>query len=183
MFIFIINLTYKYNFAQQLQNQAFLQKTKNMQNIKIIPFSPEYQADFKRLNIEWIEKYFVVEPHDIEQLDFPQDFILKNGGEILFAMLDEEVVGTVGMAYLNESSFELAKMAVSPKHHGLGIGLLLGEAALDFARKKGAKRVWLESNRSLTPAITMYQKLGFQEVAFLPTPYSRSNIQMECLEF
>lgn len=154
-----------------------------MQNIKIIPFSPEYQADFKRLNIEWIEKYFVVEPHDIEQLDFPQDFILKNGGEIFFAMLDEEVVGTVGMAYLDESSFELAKMAVSPKHQGLGVGFILGEAALDFARKKGAKRVWLESNRSLTPAITMYKKLGFEEVEFLPTPYSRSNIQMEIVDF
>ena len=152
-----------------------------MQNIKIIPFSPEYQADFKRLNIEWIEQYFVVEPHDVEQLDFPQDFILKNGGEILFAILDGEVVGTVGMAYLDEHSFELAKMAVSPKHHGLGIGRLLGEAALDFARKKGAKRVWLESNRALIPAITMYEKLGFQEVDFVPTPYLRANIQMEIL--
>ncbi len=152
-----------------------------MQNIKIIPFSPEYQADFKRLNIEWIEKYFVVEPHDIEQLDFPEDFVLKNGGNIFMALQNGEVVGTVGMAYLDDFSFELAKMAVSPKHHGLGIGQLLGEAALDFARKKGAKRVWLESNRILTPALTMYEKLGFREVEFVPTPYERSNIQMEIL--
>jgi len=34
--------------------------------IEIIPFENQYASDFKRLNLEWLEKYFDVEPLDVE---------------------------------------------------------------------------------------------------------------------
>ena len=35
--------------------------------MEIISFEPKYAKDFKDLNIEWLEKYFWVEPHDEEE--------------------------------------------------------------------------------------------------------------------
>ncbi|QMW03580.1 GNAT family N-acetyltransferase [Spirosoma foliorum] len=150
-----------------------------MNEVSIIPYSPEYQPDFKRLNIEWISHYFTVEPHDLEQLDQPETYILPNNGQIFLAKIGDEIVGCVAMINMGETGFELAKMAVSPNTQGKGIGKKLCVAAIDYARQLGVKTVWLESNRILTPALTMYARVGFREVPSVPTPYSRADIRME----
>ena len=80
-----------------------------------------------------------------------------------------------------EYDFELAKMAVSPKAQGKNIGYLLGRAIIDQAKTFGASKVYLESNTILKPAISLYHKLGFTKVAGRPSPYERSNIQMELI--
>ena len=152
-----------------------------MNDISIIPYSPDYQADFKRLNIEWISRFFTVEPHDLEQLDHPEIHVLSNNGQIFFARIGDEIVGCVAMVNVGESVFELAKMAVSPTIQGKGIGKKLCLAAINYARQLGAKTVWLESNRVLTPALTMYASVGFREVPSIPTPYSRADIRMEMI--
>ena len=78
-----------------------------------------------------------------------------------------------------DGGFELAKMAVSPKAQGLGIGYLIGEACIKKAQALGAPRVYLESNTTLKPAINLYYKLGFRKASGPPSPYERANIQME----
>ncbi len=84
------------------------------------------------------------------------------------------------MLKLDAHTFELAKMAVSPAAQGLGIGLRLGQVALAKAQALGARRVYLESNTKLIPALSLYHKLGFSKtVAVAPSPYERANIQME----
>ena len=150
-----------------------------MNEVSIIPYSPEYQPDFKRLNVEWIERYFRVEAHDLEQLDHPETYILPNQGQIFLAKLNDEIVGCVAMVNTGDSEFELAKMAVSPNIQGKGIGKKLCVAAIDYARQLGIKTIWLESNRVLTPALTMYASVGFREVPSIPTPYARADIRME----
>jgi putative acetyltransferase len=150
-----------------------------MNDVSIIPYGPRYQPDFKRLNLEWISQYFTVEAHDLEQLDRPDSHVLPNDGQIFFALLNEEVVGCVAMVNTGESGFELAKMAVSPTAQGKGIGKKLCLAAIDYARQLGVKTIWLESNRALTPALTMYESVGFREVPSIPTPYARADIRME----
>ena len=155
-----------------------------MSSLSVIAYKPEYQPDFKQLNIEWIEKYFRVEPHDLEQLDHPEIYILPNDGQIFFAKMGDRITGCVAMINTSvpeqgETSFELAKMAVSPTARGNGVGKLLCSAAIDYARRLGVKTVWLESNRILTPALTMYARVGFCEVPRVPTPYARADIRME----
>ena len=156
-----------------------------MNTITIASYSAAYQPDFKRINLEWISESFAVEPHDLEQLDHPEAHILPNGGAILLALRDDEVLGTV--ALVNTTSpgaaleFELAKMAVAKEARGLGIGRLLCEAAVDFTRQTGAGRVWLESNRRAVAAIQLYRSVGFVEIPLKPSPYTRADICMELL--
>ena len=81
----------------------------------------------------------------------------------------------------DDSTLELAKMAVSPDQQGKGIGLSLGEFALKRAQLMGAKRAYLESNTKLGPALSLYRKLGFKDVGDAPeaSPYDRCNVRME----
>ncbi len=149
--------------------------------IKIESYKQQYQATFKALNIQWIEMYFTVEETDLKALDHPQAYILDPGGAILVAVNHGEIVGVCALIKIEEGDhdFELAKMAVSPAYQGKGIGFLLGQSIIEKARQLGSKKLYLESNTALVPAINLYKKLGFQEISGVPTPYARCNIQME----
>lgn len=152
-----------------------------MEEITIVQYDEKYAPDFKQLNIEWIEKYFVVEPHDLEQLSNPTPYIINKGGYIVFALHNGKAVGTCALIKTGEQEFELAKMAVSPVMQGKQVGKLIGLAVIEKAKEAGAKRIWLESNRILTPAINLYRRLGFVEIPSTGSLYARADIKMEML--
>ena len=146
----------------------------------MVGYEPQFAPDFKKLNVEWIQKFFTVETHDLVELENPEEFILSKGGHILFAKYKEQIVGTCALIKTGEKEFYLAKMGVTPAFQGRQIGKLLGQAAIDKAKEYGATRIWLESNRSLVPAISLYRRLGFVEIPIDATPYARADIRMEC---
>ncbi|MEM7105513.1 MAG: GNAT family N-acetyltransferase [Bacteroidota bacterium] len=147
--------------------------------VEIIGFEPTYSHHFTELNLEWIKHYFKVEEQDLMMLNDPVAYIIDKGGEIFFARVDGEIVGTCALIKNPDGSYELSKMAVSPKYQGLKLGWKLGKAVVDKARELGGTSIWLESNTILTPAIRLYEKLGFVEVPDFVSPYERANIKME----
>ncbi|MDP3359793.1 MAG: GNAT family N-acetyltransferase [Lutibacter sp.] len=148
--------------------------------VSIIDFEEKYTNDFTQLNFEWLEKYFYIEEYDKKVLLNPQKHILQDGGHILFALINEKVVGTVALIKRENGVFELSKMAVTEEYQGLRIGQKLMYACIDYAGKTGAKRLFLDSNTKLKPAITLYNKVGFKEIPVpKDTPYERCNIRME----
>ena len=154
-------------------------KQRESHQVTIVDYTPAYQLAFRQLNEEWITKYFRMEESDYKALDHPQEYIIDKGGHIYIALYKGEAVGTCAIISMSDGGFELAKMAVSPKAQGLGIGYLVGKACIEKARALGAPRVYLESNTTLKPAINLYHKLGFRKAFGPPSPYERSNIQME----
>ncbi len=150
-----------------------------MNDISIVPYAPEYQSDFKRINVAWISEHFQIEAHDLEQLDHPEAHILPNGGQILLAQSGHEIIGTVALIATGADSFELAKMSVIPAFQGRGIGKVLALAAVNYARQAGAQLVWLESNRKAKAALELYRRIGFVEVPLKPSPYTRADVCME----
>jgi len=149
-----------------------------MDEIKIITYIPKYKKQFKELNYEWLNKYFEIEPMDEEILSNPEK-IIDEGGQIFLAVINGEAVGTAALIKMNESTFELAKMSVTEKHQGKSIGKKLCQAAIDYAKGKKFKNIFLESNSKLTPALNLYKKLGFR---FLPkkvsSHYKRCDVKM-----
>lgn len=150
-----------------------------MNSVKIIEYSSKYQREFAELNIEWIEQHWEMEEADHNALNDPEGYILKQSGFIFLALYNSEVVGTCALLNQGNAVFELAKMAVTPRAKGRGIGYLLGKAVIDKAHSINAKQLYLESNTLLQPAINLYKKLGFQEIQGASSPYERCNIQME----
>lgn len=157
-------------------------KSFDSQKLKIIEFEEKYTEYFTNLNFEWLEKYFYIEDYDREVLTQPQKYILDQGGTILFALLDENVVGTVALIRRGDGVYELSKMAVTEKYQGLKIGQKLMLACIDFAKEKGWGRLFLDSSKKLTPAINLYIKMGFIEIPVpKDSPYERCNIRMELI--
>jgi L-amino acid N-acyltransferase YncA/predicted GNAT family N-acyltransferase len=146
--------------------------------LEILKYEPHHQPWFEKLNRTWIERYFWMEPIDFAVLQNPEEHILKDGGSILMATRGNEVVGTVALKYHGPKTMELTKMAVDERFQGKKIGRTLAVSAIGLAKSSGAERVILYSNRKLGPAIELYKKLGFAEVA-LDGPYKRSDIKME----
>jgi GNAT superfamily N-acetyltransferase len=149
-------------------------------SVKVVEFEDKYSSDFARLNYEWISKYYRVEDHDHDQLDNAREHIVDEGGQIFFALVGDEVAGTVAMIRQNYESFELAKMAVSPRFQGYRIGNRLMEACITYARDEGVPYIVLESNTKQFAAINLYRKFGFVETPLDPnSQFARANIRME----
>jgi ribosomal protein S18 acetylase RimI-like enzyme len=146
--------------------------------IKILDYKPEHQPCFEKLNRDWIEKYFWMEPIDFEVLQRPDIHILNKGGKIIMAAVEDEIVATVALKYVDDKVYEFTKMAVDEKYQGKKIGLRLAEAAIEKAKQLGARSIILYSNTKLQPAILLYKKIGFVEIG-LDGPYKRSDIKME----
>ncbi|MFT6337683.1 MAG: GNAT superfamily N-acetyltransferase [Saprospiraceae bacterium] len=155
-------------------------KSAKASEIKIVDCSPIHYSSFKMLNEEWIKAYFVLEDADKRVLDDPEGYILEKGGNILCALEGDLVLGVCALMKMDVENFdyELGKMAVSPVAQGKGIGYLLGLAIIEKAKSLGATNLFLESNTKLKPALSLYRKLGFQEIEGYSSPYERSNIQM-----
>lgn len=163
-----------------LQRVIEQRKLRESNAVTLVDFEPAFGSAFRELNVEWISTYFKMEEADYKSLDNPQGYIIDKGGYILVALYHGEPVGVCALIKMQHPDFdyELAKMAVSPKAQGKNIGFLLGRAVLEKARSLGARKVFLESNTLLKPAINLYHKLGFQKITGYPSPYERSNIQM-----
>jgi len=146
--------------------------------VEIVTYQSEYQPWFEKLNREWIEKFFWMEPIDFEVLQYPEKHILIPGGFIFMAFYQKEVAGTVALKFVEPGIYEFTKMAVDERFRGKRIGELLSNVAIVKAKENGARKIILYSNTKLNAAINLYKKLGFIEIP-LDGPYKRSDIKME----
>jgi putative acetyltransferase len=136
---------------------------------------------FRELNREWIARYFKVEEQDLIQLNDPVGNILRPGGQIVMAIADGERIGCCALVFGKTGVFEVAKMAVSERYRGQGIGRRLLEYTIAQARKLGAHTLELASNTKLANAVHLYESLGFRHLPperVEPSPYARANVFM-----
>jgi putative acetyltransferase len=150
--------------------------------LTIREFRPGDEADFRKLNEEWIIRHFVLEQKDVASLADPQRGILDRGGRIFMAVQDGQPIGCCALLAMVPGEFELAKLAVRESAQRTGIGRRLLEKTISEARASGARRLYLETNRKLVAAIRLYESLGFRHLPperVVPSPYARADVYME----
>ncbi|HEX5124138.1 MAG TPA: GNAT family N-acetyltransferase, partial [Rhodanobacteraceae bacterium] len=148
--------------------------------VEVHSFRPEWAPHFDRINTEWLERWFAVEPVDRAMLSDPKTHVIDRGGAILFALLDGEVIGTCALLKEDDGVYELSKMAVETGFRGLGAGRKLAEAAVAEYERLGGTMLFLESNRRLAPALALYESVGFVHQP-APRPgshYQRADVYM-----
>ena len=150
-----------------------------MQQVSIILYEQKYHQAFRKLNLEWLEKYNLLESHDVMVLDDPQGTILDRGGIIYLAKAGNEIVGSAALMKEHEGIYELAKMAVTRKWQGKGISRLLIEKCLEKAKEWKVKKITLFSNSQLQTAISLYEKYGFQHVSVEGSPFVTADVKMQ----
>ena len=149
-----------------------------MSNITIVSFNKDYSSIFYELNKLWIEESWLLEESDKFDLLNPKEGIIDKGGEIFFALINGNVVGTVAMIFSEDRIYELAKMTVDINYRGNGIANKLMDRCLDYAKDNNAKEIYLITNDTLVIARNLYDKYGFKEVKLDTDKYLRGNVKM-----
>lgn len=154
----------------------------HVEELFIRSFQTGDEAVFRTLNEEWIKRYFQVEAKDETMFVDPRKTILEKGGHILLAVAGGESVGCCALLPMVDGEFEVAKMAVAPGHQGHGIGRRLLRAVIEEAKRMQTRRLYLETNHTLKPAIRLYESMGFRHIdpsEVAPSPYARADVYME----
>lgn len=92
--------------------------------------------------------------------------------QIYVAVYEQQIVGTFAllimenMAHLGTSSAVVEDVGVLPAMQGKGIGKLMMEFALQYAKEKGCYKMSLSSNLRREKAHKFYESLGFQKHGF-----------------
>jgi putative acetyltransferase len=145
----------------------------------IVDFTPEYADAFRTLNEAWIAKHFAIEAKDREVIDNPKSQIIDKGGRIFVALAEGAPVGCVAMIPMGDGGFEVAKMTVAEQLRGSGLGRKLMQRCIEEGQRLGAPRLYLETNRSLQAARSLYLAMGFKDLPPQDTPYARCDVWME----
>jgi DNA-binding MarR family transcriptional regulator/GNAT superfamily N-acetyltransferase len=94
-------------------------------------------------------------------------------GLFLVATRHGEPVGCAGLKFHGRRPAEVKRMWVAPSVRGLGLGRRLLAEVERHAVEAGVRTLRLETNKSLTEALSLYRAAGYQEVpAFNHEPYA-----------
>jgi ribosomal protein S18 acetylase RimI-like enzyme len=148
-------------------------------DLVILDWDPKYRTSFSELNLGWLNHYFRIEPIDEFVLFNPEEAILLNGGTILLAELNGEIIGTAALRKQSPEIFELTKMTIREDHRGKGFGEQLCLAVISKAREMNIRKLVLYSSTRLPEAIPLYHKLGFRQIEKEEGAYARCDIKME----
>jgi putative acetyltransferase len=104
-------------------------------------------------------------------VDFERELAgLPDGYEILFLAPG---AGCVGMRRIDAATAEVKRLFVRPAHRGEGLGRALLERAIEAARKRGYRRVVLDTLPTMGEAHGLYRAFRFSEIPpylAAPTP-------------
>jgi DNA-binding MarR family transcriptional regulator len=100
------------------------------------------------------------------------DEFIPPRGYFVVAMLGGNPVGCGGLRCYARVG-EIKRMWVDPSARGLGIGRRLLERLEQLGRRRGLRRLRLETNKALTEAQALYRSSGYRETArFNEEPYA-----------
>jgi putative acetyltransferase len=145
----------------------------------IIDYEDQYLKDFQRLNLEWLEKFNLVESHDLEILHYPRENVVDRGGFLFLLKDNDAIIGSAGIFKINDQEYELIKMSVAPEHRGKQFGDMLLEKCIAKAKERKASKLILFSNSNLQTAIRLYEKFGFKHTEVTDAPFETADIKME----
>ena len=147
---------------------------------EIVLYHPSLKSFFKDLNEEWLNKYYFVTEEDSKILTDPEK-IINDGGCVLFARLNNEIIGTCALIKESDAEYEIAKMGVAEKARGKKAGYELMKAIIEEAIKRKAKLVSLETAVRLEAAVSLYKKFNFIQVSEerIHSVFGRKTFRME----
>ncbi len=98
---------------------------------------------------------------------------------------DNQIIGNLTLIpypSLRQNYYLIANVAVHPIYRRHGIARSLTEAAINYARKRGAQTAWLHVRPENTAALNLYRSLGFRERDSRTTWHSQTETTVDRLE-
>ena len=113
---------------------------------------------------EWLNIDLSFQNFDEELLQL-KEMYSEPTGAIFLLQQAEEFIGCVAIRKKENDIAELKRMYIQPTVRKAGGGTLLLEKALSAAKNLGYKLIRLDTLTNMTPAINLYKKHGFYEIA------------------
>jgi putative acetyltransferase len=106
-----------------------------------------------------------LETTDSDLRDIEANYFARGG---IFEIIEDHeanLLGSIGIYPLDQTTCELRKMYFVARIRGLGLGKHILQRAIDRARQLGFKRMVLETSSKLEAANNLYFKFGFRPVS------------------
>ena len=85
----------------------------------------------------------------------------RERGCLWLAERGDELIGCTAIVLRKRKRAQLRWVLVDQSARGLGLGKRMVQAALDYSREQGCKKIFLETTDGLLESQTLYEKLGF----------------------
>lgn len=117
-----------------------------------------------------IDQYFDASHFEAELAGLPGAYA-QPSGILLLATDDGRPAGCVALRPLGGHACEMKRMFVYPHLQGKGIGLALGQSAIEYARAAGYRKIRLDTSIQQDEAIGLYSRMGFLFISpYYPLP-------------
>lgn len=107
---------------------------------------------------------------DKDLSDIEKNYLARGGVFEVIVNEEGDIVGTVGLYPLDETTIELRKMYFDRSIRGRGLGKLILAKMIEKARNLGYLRIYLETASVLKQAVHIYEGAGFKPVDVKHTP-------------
>lgn len=146
------------------------------QHVTLASYRPEYQADVIALILPIQTEEFAINISAAQQPDLSdiENFYQQGTGGFWLALVDNRVVGCIGLKDIGNGQAALRKMFVAREYRGreLGIAAALLNTLCAAAREQGVNDIFLGTTASFLAAHRFYEKNGFCEVTVPELPAS-----------
>jgi putative acetyltransferase len=113
----------------------------------------------------WAEHDCILDTEKEEKyLLAPEDYFHSKDGEFWVVAERNEIVGTVAVIMLGETTAELKSLYVGKNFRNQGLGENLTKLAVKFASLKGRSEIILWSDTRFIEAHKLYEKIGFKRL-------------------
>ena len=136
-------------------------------------------TDDLRAVTDLFEGYAASLPVDLGYQDFatelaelPGKYAEPKGALLLARDQAGAPLGCIALRPLDGGVCEMKRLFLMPEARGIGLGRALAEAIIVAARDRGYRELRLDTLPSMTSAIALYERLGFEQIEpyYAPTP-------------
>jgi GNAT superfamily N-acetyltransferase len=146
--------------------------TKEVSDLSSYPVLKEYRNEYQNqvidliLNIQQKEYNVAITKDDQPDLLNIEEFYQTGNGNFWVAVLDDLIIGTVGLLDIGNQELALRKMFVKEEFRGpkYQTGRLLLHNALNWAIEKSIIAVYLGTTPQFVAAHRFYEKNGFKSI-------------------
>lgn len=102
---------------------------------------------------------------ELKDLDDIQQNYFENGGIFLIMLDGSQPICTGAIRKFKDDVCELKRLWLLTDHHDKGLGHRMLQELLAFAREKGYRKVWLQTDAIYqSRALDFYRRIGFYEI-------------------